>query len=209
LALERSRAAESEKQALATYYRMLQAQIEPHFLFNTLANIAGLIDADPRTAKHMLERFVAYLRSTLSASRAERTTLGREAELVRAYLDVISVRMGTRLRYRVEIPKELSTIAMPAMLIQPLVENAIKHGLEPKLDGGEIVVAAHGSADMLIVGICDTGLGFDTQAGASGVGLANVRERLAALYDGRATLDVEDNEPCGARVTLHLPLGSN
>ena len=122
--------------------RALQAQIEPHFLYNTLANVVSLIDTQPARARHMLERFIDYLRASLAASRQERATLGAEAEMIGAYLDVLGVRMGERLRYRIEMPDVLRASPIAPMLLQPLVENAISHGLEPKVEGGEIVLRA-------------------------------------------------------------------
>jgi len=122
--------------------RALQAQIEPHFLYNTLANVVSLIEVQPAQARHMLERFIDYLRASLAASRQERATLGAEADMIAAYLDVLGVRMGERLRYRIEVPAALRASSIAPMLLQPLVENAIAHGLEPKVEGGEVLLRA-------------------------------------------------------------------
>lgn len=122
--------------------RALQAQIEPHFLYNTLANVVSLIGTQPARAQHMLERFIDYLRASLAASRGDQTTLASEAALLAAYLDVLAVRMDERLRYRIDVPDDLRGFALAPMLLQPVVENAISHGLEPKVGGGEIVISA-------------------------------------------------------------------
>jgi two-component sensor histidine kinase len=211
LARERSRGAETEQRALAAHLRMLQAQIEPHFLFNTLANVVSLIDIDAPKAKTMLENFIQYLRTSLTAAREERTTLAREADLLHAYLNVLLIRMGPRLHYRIEIPRDLGPAVVPPMLLQPLVENAIKHGLEPKIEGGEVAVSARRENDGLLIRIADTGLGFNAKAHASvrhdgsGVGLSNLRERLRSQYGERATMTIADHEPAGTEVTLRIP----
>jgi signal transduction histidine kinase len=165
--------------------RALQAQIEPHFLYNTLANVVSLIGPQPAQAQHMLERFIDYLRASLAASRSEDATLASEAGLIAAYLDVLAVRMGERLRYRIEVPDELRQFRIAPMLLQPVVENAIAHGLEPKVEGGEIVVSARVEGDQVCVRISDTGVGLNESAPrkpGGGVGLSNLRERLRSLY---------------------------
>jgi sensor histidine kinase YesM len=188
----------------------LQAQIEPHFLYNTLANVLGLIDTQPVLAHHMLERFIAYLRASLLASRASETTLGAEAELIAAYLEVLAVRMGARLHYRIEIAPALQHLRIAPMLLQPLVENAIIHGLEPKLDGGEVLLSASLQQNMLCIGIKDTGVGLGTGTATKkpggGVGMSNLRERLHNLYGDSAKLQLIENQPCGLSVRLYLPL---
>jgi DNA-binding LytR/AlgR family response regulator len=142
LARERERSERIEREAVTANLRALQAQIEPHFLFNTLANVTSLVDSDPAKAKHMLASFNRFLRASLAATRTESTTLGADAELIAAYLDVLQVRMGKRLAWRIDVPPELSGFAIPPMLVQPVVENAIRHGLEPKVDGGEVTLSA-------------------------------------------------------------------
>lgn len=204
LARERERVERIERSAATANLRALQAQIEPHFLFNTLANVAGLIDPDPARAKGMLESFIRFLRASLQATRAEQTTLGEDGQLIAAYLDVLQVRMGERLRYRVEIPAPLAGFALPPMLLQPVVENAIRHGLEPKVEGGEVTVRACREGDQVAIAVADTGVGFgDTTRG--GTGLANLRERLKGLYGERASLQVAQNGPSGTVVTLRVP----
>ena len=199
----RARALAAEKQALDAQLRTLQAQIEPHFLFNTLANVASLIDAAPAEARRMLEQLIALLRASLSASRATSATLAQELELLHAYLDILAIRMGRRLRYRIDVPAELGAQPLPPLLLQPLVENAIKHGLEPKLAGGTVLVGARLRGDAFEITVDDDGLGF-RPGPAAGVGLSNLRERLASLYGERARLAVEDLQP-GTRVRVTLP----
>jgi sensor histidine kinase YesM len=193
-----------EKSTLETRLRMLQAQIEPHFLFNTLSNVLSLLESEPAQGKAMLEDLTRYLRSSLSRTRDRMTTLGQELDLIRAYLDIYKVRMGERLRYTIEIPEKLREVPFPPLLVQPLVENALKHGLEPKIEGGEILVKVEDRADGYRLMVADTGSGLQKDA-ISGIGLANVRERLEALYDGNARLILEDNNPSGLKVTMEIP----
>lgn len=193
-----------EKKTLETHLRILQAQIEPHFLFNTLSNILSLLESDPGRGKTMLEDFTRYLRSSLSRTRDKITTLGMEMDLIRAYLDLYKVRMGERLHYTMEIPDNLRERPFPPMLVQPLVENALKHGLELKIEGGEISIKVEEAVDRLRLAVADTGSGFPEDAGA-GVGLANVRERLEALYNGKGKLILEENRPSGLKVIMEIP----
>ncbi|MFL6659565.1 MAG: sensor histidine kinase [Massilia sp.] len=188
--------------------RGLQAQIEPHFLYNTLANVVGLIEADPAQARHMLERFIDYLRASLAASRADSATLGAELDMIAAYLDVLGVRMGSRLRYRFEVADACRDLAIAPMLLQPVIENAVAHGLEPKVDGGEIVLRAQLQAGRLCIDISDTGVGLTgaPPKPGGGVGLSNLRARLRSLYDGGAQVQLLENQPCGITVRLLLPL---
>jgi len=195
-----------EKQALVAQLKALQAQIEPHFLFNTLANVVSLIEKDGPRARLMLEDLIDFLRASLNESRTRQTTLGRQAELLESYLRLLKIRMGERLAYRIEIAPEAEQAALPPMLLQPLVENAIKHGLEPKIEGGEVSVLARAEDGTLRITVSDTGLGWGEGQGGTGVGLANVRERLAALYDERGVLQMAPNTPCGLQVTISLPL---
>jgi signal transduction histidine kinase len=201
---ERARNVELERLALDAQLRSLQAQVEPHFLFNTLANVLSLIDGAPDKARGMLERLIDLLRGSLAVSRSQRTTLAQECALVGAYLDILSIRMGERLAYRIDIPADLAGVSLPPLALQPLVENAIKHGLEPKLAGGRVTIVARRVADRVEITVEDDGLGFGGSPGA-GVGLANLRERFAALYGERAHLTIEDRTP-GTRVRLTLPI---
>ena len=204
LAQERVRVERVEREAVLANLRALQAQIEPHFLFNTLANVTSLIDPDPAKAKHMLESFIRFLRASLAATRNESTTLAEEAELIASYLEVLRVRMGTRLRYSVDVPEELATFSLPPMLLQPLAENAIRHGLEPKVDGGEVNMRAWRDGAHVVVELADSGVGFAPTT-RGGVGLSNLRQRLKLLFGERAALEVADAPGAGARVRVLLP----
>jgi sensor histidine kinase YesM len=201
---ERLRAERVEREAAIANLRALQAQIEPHFLFNTLANVTSLIDPDPATAKRMLESFIRFLRASLTATRSERTTLADEAELITAFLQVLQVRMGARLGFRIELAPELAAFELPPMLLQPVVENAIRHGLEPKVEGGELVVRMRLAGKDAVIEIVDTGVGFQPTT-RGGVGLSNLRDRLRLLYGERASLTIGENRPAGAVVTVRLP----
>jgi sensor histidine kinase YesM len=207
MARENFKVVSREKQLVQAQMRMLQAQIEPHFLFNTLANIQSLIARSPDKANLMMDDFIAYLRQTLSASRAQMGTVKQEFDLLRQYLDLIKIRMADRLEYDLKIDAGLEDMPLAPMLLQPLVENAIKHGLEPKVEGGRVAVAASRDGERMILTVTDNGLGFSDHADSkgTGVGLANLRERLAVLYDNRATLTITDTNP-GTRITLSVPL---
>ena len=201
---ERARAERVEREATLANLRALQAQIEPHFLFNTLANVTSLIDREPATAKRMLDSFIRFLRSSLAATRMEHTTLADEAELIAAFLQVLQVRMGGRLRYTVDVPAELGAVALPPMLLQPVVENAIRHGLEPKVEGGEVAFRARREGGHVVIEVADTGVGFAPTT-RGGVGLSNLRDRLKLLYGERASLAIGENAPAGTRITVRLP----
>ena len=188
--------------------RALQAQIEPHFLYNTLANVVSLIDGQPLDAKRMLERFIDYLRASLAASRAGSATLGAELDLAASYLDVLGVRMGERLRWRIEAIDACRALPIAPMLIQPLVENAVMHGLEPKVDGGEIVLRAAIDEGVLRVEVRDSGRGLVAAPPrpGGGVGLSNLRERVRQLHGPGARLELLDNPGGGVVARLLLPL---
>jgi sensor histidine kinase YesM len=208
---DRARAATVERQAMQAQLQLLQAQIEPHMLFNTLANLQGLIGFDPERAQLLLDHLIQYLRATLGSSRARSTTLGQEFALMQAYLGLMSIRMGARLSFSLALPTSLETVAMPPMLLQPLVENAIRHGIEPKIDGGHIAVSAERDGDSLVLTVADTGLGLDhpdQDRNGTHVGLANIRERLAVLYGDAATLALTNARPPGAIARMTLPLSS-
>ena len=198
---------EAEKQALAAQLRLLQAQIEPHFLFNSLANVAALIEADPKRAGSLLEALIRYLRSSLQRTRAEGGSLGDEVGLLTAYLEVLKIRMGDRLGYDFEIAPELLQKDFPPMLLQLLVENAIRHGLEPKLAGGHLQISAAMENGLLRIRVADDGVGV-AEVPAEGVGLSNIRARLAALYGPQARLMVSSGVGAGVTATLELPLGT-
>ena len=207
MAREQARVAAAERAATLAQMKLLEAQVEPHFLYNTLAHVVSLIDAEPATARRMLDRLIVLLRATASAATGA-ATLGGQLELVRAYLDIIALRMGPRLAWNVDVPTELDALPLPPALLQPIVENAVKHGLEPKLDGGSVTIGARREERTLTLTVADTGLGFRAMRGqgSTGLGLPNLRARLATLYGNAARLTIEDNAPMGSRVTLVIPL---
>ena len=198
----------SEKKVMESNLRLLQAQIEPHFLFNTLSNILSLIDTDTERGKSMLEDLIHYLRTSLSKTREKASTIGQEMEMIQAYLNIFRVRMGERLRYRIDIPDTLKNIPFPPMLVQPLVENAIKHGLEPRIKGGEISIRGEEKGDTLRLEIADIGLGFNGNS-EMGVGLSNIRERLQTLYGDKGRLILEENRPSGLKAIIEVPYARN
>jgi two-component sensor histidine kinase len=201
--------AESNRLAAESRLKLLETQLEPHMLFNTLANLRVLIALDPQRAQDMLDRMVAYLRATLSASRASHHALQLEFDRLRDYLELMAVRMGPRLQYVLDLPADLADVNVPSLLLQPLVENSIKHGLEPKVEGGTITVRARRVGNMLSLEVSDTGVGFDSTAPAStGFGLAQVRERLAAAYETLGRAEQTSTPGHGATTLLHLPLAA-
>jgi sensor histidine kinase YesM len=212
----KARTAAIEKQAMQAQLQLLQAQIEPHMLFNTLANLQGLIALDPTRAQHMLEQLINYLRASLLSSRTEQTTLKHEFNLLTSYLELLAIRMGKRLTYQTDLPAELESQAIAPMLLQPLVENAIKHGIEPNMSGGSVHVSAQREGQFLHLKIIDTGMGLPADYDEhhqpehhhSHVGNANVRERLLALYGKLASLTLEDNLPNGVIAHLCIPLST-
>jgi hypothetical protein len=195
-----------KRQLVEAQLKMMQAQVEPHFLFNTLASVDYLIETDPKTASKMQKNLIQYLRAALPQMREGSTTLGKEVQLCRAFLEILKFRMEDRLQYTVIVPQGLQSAQFPPMMLQSLVENSIKHGLEPKPEGGSLTISADIANGKLRVTVADTGLGFAVadQPG-TGVGLANVRERLAALYGGAARLGIEANSPAGTIVTIEVP----
>jgi sensor histidine kinase YesM len=201
---ERIKRLSSEKEALEAKLRLLQAQIEPHFLFNTLSNVLSLVDRDPVKGKSMLTDLIRYLRTSLSRTLPDRTTLDQEMEIITAYLNIQKVRMGERLRFTIEVPDAALTHPFPPMLLQPLVENAIKHGLEPQMEGGEIIIRAAEKDDLVRIEVADTGAGFSSFQ-KTGVGIANVRERIQLLYGEKGRLVLEENKPHGVRATIEVP----
>ncbi len=204
---QRQRAEAAQRAAAEAQLRLLQSQLEPHMLFNTLANLRVLIALDPARAQDMLDRLIAFLRSTLAASRAAEHTLAEEFARLDDYLALMQVRMGTRLQVVLELPPTLAAQRVPPLLLQPLVENAIKHGLEGKVDGGRLQVRAERAGARLRLRVLDDGLGFRTDGSSQGFGLAQVRERLAARYGERAGLVLQPAVAgSGTQATIHLPL---
>ncbi|MBP0597634.1 histidine kinase [Herbaspirillum sp. LeCh32-8] len=220
-------ASQVEKHAAQAQLQMLQAQIEPHMLFNTLATLQTLIATEPLHAQQMLDQLIQYLRTTLSASRADSTSLQKEFDLIKAYLGLMSLRMGMRLSYTLQLPEHLGRLRLAPMLLQPLVENAIKHGLEPKVEGGNCTVRAATHNDMLVLSVFDTGVGLPTGvsfnqpspkaelAAVTGkkepaigmhFGLENIRERLVTLYGPLSELIITHNVPAGAMAQITIPL---
>ncbi len=199
------RAAQAEKERVGAQLRMLQAQVEPHFLFNTLANLAVLIRSDPTAAEHMLADLIRYLRATLQRTREAETTLGDELELLRSYLDILGMRLGARLRWSFDVPTALLARPFPLLLLQPLVENAITHGIEPQVGGGEVRIAASQEEGRLRLVVADTGAGLREGSAGAGFGLESVRSRLQALYGEAASLDVRGAAGQGVVATIEVP----
>ncbi len=202
-------AARSDKERATAELKALRAQVEPHFLYNTLSNVVSLIDREPATAKHMTERLIGYLRHTLDASRRDNATVGDELNIIVDYLEILRLRMGERLAYVIEVTDATRALPLSPMLLQPLVENAIKHGLEPKIDGGRIIVAAAVRDGALQIRVEDTGLGFGvaTDTAGSGSGLTNVRARLKALHGDAAKLTIEQPQQ-GTRICIRVPIAT-
>ncbi len=196
----------AEKELAETQLRLLQAQIEPHFLFNTLSNIHSLIETDPRRASTVLAAFSDFLRASLHRSREGETTLGDEVAMINAYMDIQQARMGERLRFYVDVPQALLCLPCPPMLVQPLVENAVVHGIEPQVEGGrvELRVMTHGAR--LRIEVSDDGAGLASGKCGSGVALENIRARLHALYGSKAALEITAGQSRGTDVVLEIPL---
>lgn len=211
LAANEVRAEAAQRQALETQLQLLQAQLEPHMMFNTLANLHALIDADPPRAQDMLARLIAFLRATLSGSRARTHALSEEFARADDYLALMQVRMGARLKVTLDLPPALATTLVPPLLLQPLVENAIKHGLEPSRRGGHLLVSATHQGSELVITVEDTGLGLRAaeaaRKGPVGFGLSYVRDRLKSVYGDSASLQLDPGrEGTGTCATLRIPL---
>lgn len=204
----KARQIEAEKRATEARLRLLQGQIEPHFLFNTLANVQALIDYEPVQAKAMLNALTDYLRASLGGLREDEAPLEDELKLITAYLSIQQTRMGERLRFDVQADADARALTMPPLLLQPLVENAVHHGLEPQVDGGTVVVRAHTRGEQLILEVQDDGRGLQAPSRrGAGMALNNLRERLNAKYAGHASLELQDTLP-GTLARLTLPMGS-
>jgi LytS/YehU family sensor histidine kinase len=199
---------EARRHATEARLKLLETQLEPHMLFNTLANLRALIGADPRQAQAMLDHMIAYLRATLNASRSSTHSLQAEFERLRDYLELMAIRMGPRLEYSLQLPPELAQHPVPALLLQPLVENSIQHGLEPKVEGGRITVSAHNDHGQLMLEVADTGVGPGSARSGEGFGMNQVREPLAALHGAAAGIDFVAAPGGGSRTILRLPLQS-
>ncbi|MCC6194011.1 MAG: histidine kinase [Burkholderiales bacterium] len=204
-ATERAETEGLERAAAEARMAALQAQIEPHFLFNTLGSVDQLILTDPPRASKMQQTLIRYLRSAMPQMReGARPTLGQQTDLASAFLEIMAVRMEERLRTRIEVPPGLRSAVFPPMMLQTLVENAIKHGLEPKAEGGTLTISGEVVDGRLAVHVVDDGAGF-APSGEGGVGLANIRERLQALYAGRGELIIGVPPAGGTQATIRIP----
>lgn len=213
LAVAQKNAEAAQRQAAESRLKLLETQLEPHMLFNTLANLRALMAQDPARAQTMLDHLIAYLRATLSASQSTNHTLAQEFDRLRDYLELMAVRMGTRLRFALDLPAELANLPVPTLLLQPLVENSIKHGLEPKVEGGSVMVRARRAGHSLLLEVTDTGLGPGKSAAllpsasqSGGFGLAQVRERLGTVFGADAAIILVATEVGGTSVVITIPL---
>lgn len=200
--LERSRL---ERQATDARMRLLQAQVQPHFLFNTLANVQALVDAGSPQASALLQSLTAYLRAAVPRLDATATTLGRELELVRAYLELMHARMPDRLRYVLRVDEAAHALECPPLTLLTLVENAVKHGIDPGEEGGTIDVEAHVRDGRCVARVRDTGVGLRATGGGLGTGLATLRERLQLAFGGDARLRLTDVQPHGVCAEVEFP----
>lgn len=205
LAAERERADTAQRQMTEARLKLLESQLQPHMLFNTLANLHTLIAFDPQAAQTMLDHLTAYLRATLNASRTPMHTLAQEFTRLEDYLALMKIRMGERLDYTLHLPDDLREHPIPPLLLQPLVENAIRHGLEPTIAGGRIDVYAARDGNQLHLKVVDTGKGF-APTFQENFGLSQVRERLQTLYGKDSAMNLKANNTGGACViTLPIP----
>jgi signal transduction histidine kinase len=206
----RLRRQQLENDALEARLRLLQGQIEPHLLFNTLANVQSLMDYDPPRAKRMLETFSGYLRAGLTQLRQTDSTLGAELAMAHSYLALLQIRMEERLQFSIDASEEARAAAMPTLTLQPLVENAIHHGLEPKLDGGRVVISAVAAGGRLAIRVSDDGIGIATPSRrlqpGSGMALANLRSRLQTRFGRDASLTLRPGAAGGTEAVLDLPI---
>ena len=204
--LQRQMAA-AKSQATEAQLKLLQSQLEPHMLFNTLANLRALIATDPSRAQTMLDHLNAFLRATLEASRTSQHPLGTEFKRLEDYLELMAVRMGARLRHSLDLPDDLRSQPVPPLLLQPLVENAIRHGLEPQVGGGELSVQARREGRQLVLLVQDSGAGVTTGL-VAGFGITQVRDRLTSTYGAAAGLTIAAAPGGGTLARIHLPLAA-
>jgi LytS/YehU family sensor histidine kinase len=200
-----TRETETEKALAVARLSLLHAQVEPHFLYNTLASAQLLTRSDPPKADRMLGYLITYLRHSLPSAEVTLSTLGSELERASAYLEILAIRMGERLRLQIQVSDALYTVPLPPMMLQTLVENAIKHGLEPVPGGGTIWILAREAGDQVAITVADDGRGFSEEGGGTGIGLKNVRERLALAYGKSATFTLASNFPKGVAATVTVP----
>jgi hypothetical protein len=200
-----------QRQLVQARLKLLQAQVEPHFLFNTLAAVDYLIETDAKRASEMQKLLISYLRAALPQMRQESSTLGRELALIRPYLELLKLRIEERMSYEIAVPLGLESTIFPPMVLQTLVENAIKHGIEPKPEGGHVTVSAQVVDGQLRVEVADTGVGlhgghiYAANTAGTGLGLDNIRNRLALLYPGTSSLDLHAGNPVGTVASLAIP----
>jgi LytS/YehU family sensor histidine kinase len=198
-----------KRQLVEAKIQVMQAQIEPHFLFNTLSSLHFLIEQDPKKAEKMLLNLTTYLRYSLPQSRENKpfNTLGKELENIHAYLDIMEIRMGDRLKVEYQVSDELKDFHFPTMMLQPIVENAIKYGIEESIDGGSIIIAANKIDNLLEVSVIDTGIGLENSKNhGNGMALNNIKGRLEMLYDHKAELILSPNYPSGVVAKIVIPL---
>ncbi len=212
---QRAQVAAAAHEATLARLGLLQSQLEPHMLFNTLANLRALIAADPARAQAMLDHLIAFLRATLAASRQPEHPLADEFARIEDYLALMRVRMGERLRASTALPAQLGAVAVPPLLLQPLVENAIKHGLEPQRGAGDLRVTAALEGTTLVLSVADSGRGLEAAEAArardpieagSGFGLAQIRERLHTLHGDAATFTLAPRAEGGTLAQIRLPV---
>lgn len=196
---------EGERREIEARLKLLQAQIEPHFLFNTLANVGSLIDGNPALAKTLLEHLNDWLRVALARTRSMGSTLGDELAMLENYLEIMKIRFGDRLRWRIDIDEETLRQPFPPMLLQPLLENAVRHGIEPKLGGGEICIRGRIENQRLQLEVSDNGMGLADKAVLAGAGLSNVDARLKSLFGEAGELTLTGNAEGGVTAILTLP----
>ena len=198
----------TEKELTVAKLSLLHAQVEPHFLYNTLASAQVLTRSDPARADEMLGNLILYLRHSLPRTEDALSTVGEELERARAYLDILKIRMGARLNLQIEVDEPLKAVLFPTMMLQTLVENAIKHGLEPKPGGGTIWILARPLDNAVALTVADDGRGFSAEGAGTGIGLRNVRERLRLAYGAAASFAIVANFPSGVAATITVPNAS-
>ena len=200
--------AEKERALLLSQLKQMQSQIEPHFLFNTLANISALMSQDVDKARKMLDQLTALLRATLKSSREQNTTIDNETALIEAYLAIQQIRLGDRLRYSIEVEEGTEQLELPPMMLQPLVENAIIHGIEPRREGGEVSLRIKRDNRLLTIEVRDTGVGLNhvSQHCGSGIGISNLKQRIDALFSGEGQVLISELAEGGVSVRLSWPI---
>jgi signal transduction histidine kinase len=196
---------ETRRRLLEARLQTLTARIEPHFLMNTLANLSALVESDSKAAHEMLEHLADLLQAALEHSRDPASTLGKELELIESYLAIMRMRLGDKLRFKIQSGAGLDNIAFPALLLQTLVENAVVHGIEPGTRGGTVTVEAGQESDHVIVTIADDGVGFDSEQRAEGTGLQNVRDRLDSFFSGKASFRLDSSPGRGTTARVVFP----